>query len=181
MIQFAVSHNSMPGRKQDVNQSTEFPEENMHVVSLYTQIFAIRKLIFIIMKEPMAGDEMLRLSMVDGQLQPVSQLRDYANQGPSLEELSLWEFFRDTYKGLKLRSASNGKTSSGASDRSVFMNDTGDASKCQVVHKKGHKTIVDFVGLWIPRNDHKEDFLLYCATMLALLVPWCTIGTTTKG
>ena len=57
------------------------------------------------------------------------------------------------------------------------MNDTGNASKCQVVHKKGHKTIVDFVGLWIPRNDHKEDFLLYCATMLALLVPWRTIGT----
>ena len=177
MIQFAVRHNAMPGRNEDVNQYTEFQEENTHVVSLYTHIFAIRKLIFIIMKEPIGGDEMLRLSMVDGQLQPVSQLRDYANRGPSLEELSLWEFFRDTYKGLKLRSASNGKNPSHASDRSIFMNDTGDASTCRVVCKKGHETIVDFVGPWIPRNDHKEDFPLYCATMLALLVPWRTIGT----
>ena len=176
MIQLAVRRNAMAGRKDDV-QYTEFPEENIHVVSLYTQIFAIRKLKINVMKEPMAGDEILRLSMVDGQLQPVSQLRDYANRGPSLEDLSLWEFFRDTYKGLKLKSASNGKNLSHASDRSVFMNDTGDASKCRVVRKKGHETIVDFVGPWIPRNDHKEDFPLYCAIMLTLLVPWRTIGT----
>ena len=116
MIQFAVRHNAMPGRKEDINQYTESQEENMHVASLYTHTFMICKLILIIMKEPMARDEMLRLSMVDGQLQPVSQLQDYANRGLSLEERSLWEFFKDKYKGFKLRSASNGKNSSCASD-----------------------------------------------------------------
>jgi len=119
----------------------------------------------------------LRLSVVDGQLQPVSQLRDYANRGTSLEELSLWEFFRDTYNGLKLKSSTQAKDAFRVSDRSTFVNDTEQTSKCRVVRKKGHETIVDFVGPWIPRKDHSEDFPMYCAVMLALLVPWRTIST----
>jgi len=114
--------------------------------------------------------------VVDGQLRPVSQLTDYANRGPSLEHLSLWEFFRDTYNGLKLGSSTKGKEAYCVSERSTFMNDTNDISRCQVVRKMGHETIVDFIGPWIPRNDYNEDFPLYCATMLVLLVPWRTIG-----
>lgn len=84
---------------------------------------------------------MLWLSVVDGQLQQVSQLKDYTNWGISLEELSLWEFFRDTYNGLKLRSSPHAKEGSCASDCSTFMNDTEDTLECQVIHKKGHETL----------------------------------------
>jgi len=114
--------------------------------------------------------------VVDGQLRPVSQLTDYANRGPSLEHLSLWEFFRDTYNGLKLGSSTKGKEAYCVSERSAFMDDTNDISRCRVIRKMGHETIVDFIGPWIPRNDYNEDFPLYCATMLVLLVPWRTIG-----
>jgi hypothetical protein len=88
----------------------------------------------------------------------------------------LWEFFRDTYNGLKLGSSTEGKEAYCVSEHSVFMNDMNDISQCRVVRKMGHETIVNFIGPWIPWNNYNEDFPLYCATMLALLVPWRTIG-----
>jgi hypothetical protein len=33
-----------------------------------------------------------------------------------------------------------------------------------------------FVGEWFPRNDVKEKHKCYCASMLALLKPWDTMG-----
>jgi hypothetical protein len=119
----------------------------------------------------------LRLSVIDGQLQPVSQMKDYANRGLSLEDLSFWEFVRDTYNGFKLTSASDNRRTLHVSDRSIFVNDTGEAAKCRVIRKKGHKVIVDFVGPWIPRNDNADDYSMYCATMLTLLVSWRNIKT----
>ena len=116
----------------------------------------------------------MRLS-IDGQLQPVSQMKDYTNQGLSLEDLLFWEFVRDTYNGSKLTSASDNRRMLHVSDRSVFVNDTGEAAKCQVVHKKGHEIIADFVGLWLPRNDNADNYSMYCAMMLTLLVLWRNI------
>jgi len=63
-----------------------------------------------------------------------------------------------------------------ASDRSLFINDTGEEARCRVVHKEGHEMIVDFVGPWIPRNDNLDDYPMYCAIMLTLLVPWRNIN-----
>ena len=128
---------------------------------------------------PSEDNEVLRLKVVDGQLQPISQLNDYANRGPSLDKLSLWEFFRDTYNGVKVKSVSKslGKRSkTRCSVRSAFLNDTDMTTKCRVLRQAGHETIVDFIGPWIPRNDKPADYSLYCATMLTLLVPWRSIG-----
>jgi hypothetical protein len=118
----------------------------------------------------------MKLTMVNGQLEYVSQLKDYANRGESLETLSLWEFVRDTYNGSKLPSDSKGKRANHFSDRSAFMNDTDQLSKCRVVRKAGHETMVDFVGPWLPRNERGDNYPMFCATMLALLIPWRNIG-----
>jgi PIF1-like helicase len=114
--------------------------------------------------------------MVNGQLETISQLKDYANRGKSLETLSLWEFVRDTYNGSKLTSDSELKRNKRFSDRSTFMNDTDQLSKCRVVRKAGHETMVDLVGPWLPRSERGDDYPMFCATMLALLVPWRNIG-----
>ena len=87
----------------------------------------------IVIQEHVGEDEMLRLTIVDRQLKPVSQLRDYTNWGLSLEELSLWEFFRDTYNGLKLIPNPTAETRMHSSDHSVFMNDSGNVLKCRVI------------------------------------------------
>jgi PIF1-like helicase len=118
----------------------------------------------------------MKLSIVDGQLQSISQLKDYANRGKSLEALSLREFVRDTYTGSKLQSKTETMKGDRSSDRSMFMNDTNQLSKCQVVHKAGHETMIDFVGPWLPRNKPGDEYPLFCATMLALLVPWQNIN-----
>jgi hypothetical protein len=115
--------------------------------------------------------------MVNGQLEYISQLKDYANRGISLEALSLWEFVRDTYNGSKLPSNPERKKSNLSSDRSIFINDSDQLSKCRVVRKAGHETMVDLVGPWFPRNKSGEDYPMFCATMLAFLVPWRNINT----
>jgi hypothetical protein len=125
----------------------------------------------------MNEDDTIQLAMVDGRLQLVSRLKDYANCGLSLENLSLWEFVRDTYNGSKLGLDSGGKSAVHASERSMFINDSGKQTKCRVVRKKGHETMVDFVGPWMPRDDDADVYPMYCVTMLALLVPWRDIGT----
>jgi hypothetical protein len=98
----------------------------------------------------MNEDDTIQLAMVDGRLQLVSRLKDYANHRLSLENLSLWEFVRDGYNGSKLGLDSGEKSAVHASEWSMFINDSGKQTKCRVVRKKGHETMVDFVGPWMP-------------------------------
>jgi hypothetical protein len=118
----------------------------------------------------------MNLSMVNGQLESVSQLKDYANRGRSLEGLSLWKFVRDTYNGSKLPLNTKRKKGNLPSDRSTFLNDSDQLSRCRVIRKAGHETIVDFVGPWLPPSESEDEYPMFCATMLALLVPWRNIG-----
>ncbi|KAG1772013.1 hypothetical protein EV702DRAFT_951611, partial [Suillus placidus] len=44
----------------------------------------------------------------------------------------------------------------------------------RVIHSQGHNTLPDIVGPFFPRNDPRCQEL-YCASILALLLPWCSI------
>ena len=114
------------------------------------------------------------ITVVDGQLQACSQLKEYAERGSLLSDYCLLDFIRDTYDGTKLstKRTKEGTGSSRASIRSDYRSDDGRASKCRVLRRQGHQTMVEFVGSWFPRSDNVESRSMYCATMLALLVPW---------
>jgi hypothetical protein len=114
------------------------------------------------------------MTLVNGQLQTSSVLREYMDRGSLLDGYCLLDFVRNTYDGTKLaaRQSENTANLSQASIRSDYRSDNGEGSKCRVLRQKGHDTIVEFVGSWIPRNDNMESRGMYCAVMLALLVPW---------
>ena len=126
---------------------------------------------------PAFEEEMMMLTIVDGSLQTSSQFKDYVNRGTLLEHYSLLQFYRDTYSGFKLRSSSSGHLNPGSSKRSYYKDDTEASSICRVIRRKGHETKVEFVGAPIPRADDKNKRSLYCATILALLVPWRNISS----
>jgi hypothetical protein len=75
---------------------------------------------------------------------------------------------------MKLLMASTEKGVDGlrGSVQSDYINDDGKGSRYRVLRRKGHKTKVEFIGKWIPRQDNKESRSIYCGIMLALLVPW---------
>jgi hypothetical protein len=41
----------------------------------------------------------------------------------------------------------------------------------RILHTAGHETNPDFLGSWLPRNDHEDNYS-YCACVLLLLKPW---------
>ena len=109
--------------------------------------------------------------MKNGQLQLVNQLNDYANRGDSLESYSLIEFYQNTYEGKKLKENTADDIIVRASKRSNYKSRENN-SKCRIVRRKGHETMVELIGSWIPRQDDEETYPMYCGMMLALLAPW---------
>jgi hypothetical protein len=118
---------------------------------------------------------MSTLTVENGELQLVNQLKDYANRGDLLDSYSLLEFYRDTYDGRKLKNDSPDHVIERSNKRSDYK-DHNNTSKCRVVRRKGHETMVELIGSWIPRRDNEETYAIYCGTMLALLVPWRDMG-----
>ena len=127
-------------------------------------------------RESVDENGLITMTLESGRLRLVSRLQDYANRGDSLESFSLLRFVHDTYNGTKLKPSAIDGSGSRSSERCFYLDSTDDTSKCRVVRRAGHQTIVEFVGGYLPRNDSDETRELYCATMLALLVPWRDIS-----
>ncbi len=118
-----------------------------------------------------------------GRIYAKSQVTDYMLRGEDIEGYNLFEFIRDTYE-----------TDLSPSERAEEPEQVDDSarrpgrpkhqrsrylpahpchqSKHRVVRGQGHKTLVNIVGRWFPRDDDPEVRDFYCACMLVLLKPW---------
>ena len=100
-------------------------------------------------RESVDENGLITMTLESGRLRLVSRLQDYANRGDSLESFSLLRFVRDTYNGTKLKPSAIDGSGSRSSERCFYLDSTDDTSKCRVVRRAGHQTIVEFVGGYI--------------------------------
>jgi hypothetical protein len=112
---------------------------------------------------------------VDGVLTMKDDIKDYADRGTEMTELSFFDFFIETYEGDRSQPSLNGRGRK-PNGRVPYMEGTGHNNKCRVYRTKGHETMPNFIGGWFPRNDVDDQQDMYCASMLALFSPWRVIG-----
>ncbi|KAF8311795.1 uncharacterized protein EI90DRAFT_3137936 [Cantharellus anzutake] len=133
--------------------------------------------------------ELLTLGVTsDGTLVTRSQADDYTLRGDELEDLSLLEFISDTYKTPEnhdnksiLRGTQSGSAKQvgrPANPRSGYhAKHPKNGTHICVVCTKGHRTITNIVGKWIPSSDDPEQADVHRASILCLLKPWRDIST----
>lgn len=114
-------------------------------------------------------NELLTVTVIDGEISLKDQMKEYTDRGSDLAEYSYLDFFLETYNGLPYVSSKN---SNRASARSEYITGSGRGKNCRVIRADGHETLPLFIGKWFPRRDSADERELYCAFMLALLLPW---------
>ncbi len=127
-----------------------------------------------------------------GMLYVKSQLTDYMLRGSELEDYSVYSFVMDTYD----TAIRPGDGEEGVQDQSDAARRPGrprhlraryrDGHPCvktkqRMVRASVHRTLVNVIGRWFPRNDDPETRNTYCASMLLLLKPWCNVATDLKA
>ncbi|KDN38232.1 hypothetical protein RSAG8_09631, partial [Rhizoctonia solani AG-8 WAC10335] len=116
-----------------------------------------------------------------------SQLTDYKLRGPEFAHMCFLTFVVDTWENdLSKNSKSNlhdddldNKKHPGKPrhPRARYLPEHPRANTHErVMRAEGHNTLPNIVGPYLPRNDVKSTYEFYCASMLALLVPWREIA-----
>ncbi|KIN94228.1 hypothetical protein M404DRAFT_35282 [Pisolithus tinctorius Marx 270] len=109
------------------------------------------------------NDVIMLLCSRQGELYTCTQMQDYLQRGAELDDLSLLAFGRPAHK------------------HSPYHDDHPKAqSHHRVCRAKGHNTLPQIVGPWLPHHDDSSTYDFYCACMLALLKPW-RIGASLKS
>ena len=122
-----------------------------------------------------------------GRLFPCSQVTDYMCRGDDLEDYNVLDFITETYD-QKITRTSREKSGEDvdrdgdtedcprgrpANDRVPYRpNHPKHANVQRVVRSTGHNTLPNIIGKYLPRNDDRETYPFYCASMLVLLRPW---------
>jgi hypothetical protein len=114
----------------------------------------------------------LRVEVSEGHVRVKDDLRDYADRGEAYETLCFLDFMLDTYEGGKEDSGSRHGRGRHRNARVHYRAGSGRDSNFRITRTLGHERMPDFVGVWFPRKDDTDTYPLYCASMLALLVPW---------
>ncbi|KAK6988113.1 ATP-dependent DNA helicase, partial [Favolaschia claudopus] len=116
-------------------------------------------------------DGIARIEFVDGAVVLKDQMKEYADRGHELDDVSFLDYFLETYHGKDLPDDGNdGVGNRPRSERVPYLEGSG-RKGCRVVRQDGHETVPRFVGSWFPR-DTPATREYYCANMLALLCPW---------
>ncbi|KAK7000646.1 hypothetical protein R3P38DRAFT_2399866, partial [Favolaschia claudopus] len=110
-----------------------------------------------------------RVQFVDGAVVLKDQMKEYADRGHELDDMSFLDYFLHTYDGKDLP-ADDDTGVKPRSERIPYLESSG-RKGCRVVRQNGHETVPRFVGTWFPR-DTPATREYYCANMLALLCPW---------
>ena len=92
-------------------------------------------------------------------------MKDYSERGRELEDYSFLDFSLDTYPERK-------RVDNPRNQRVHFIEGSGRECQARVVRSPGHETLPSILGPWFPRNDDARDRGFYCASMMALLMPW---------
>ena len=125
-----------------------------------------------------------------GQLVVKSQVVDYQHRGVELEDYSVLEFFVETYEteitkadrevDLFQEDAHHGPGRPRNTRVRYLTSHPKSGSVHRVIRSPGHRNLPNFLGKWFPRNDDKEIYDFYCASMLTLLKPWRSLATDLK-
>jgi len=122
-----------------------------------------------------------------GRLFACSQVTDYMCRGDGLEDYNVLDFITETYDEKipptrRKRSGNDANidrdtnhSSRGrpANNRIPYKpNHPKHANVQRVVRGTGHNTLPNIIGKYLPRNDDRETYPFYCASMLMLLQPW---------
>lgn len=124
--------------------------------------------------------EHVALEFDSGTLTIRDQIREYMDRGQPLEELSYLEFFRNSYD-IRVSSNYEGGDEDNVHRRAClprfqYLSGTGHECHRRVLRREGHEMMVTFSGPWFPRADDASNRTLYCASVLALLKPWCRMN-----
>ncbi|KIO04732.1 hypothetical protein M404DRAFT_25843 [Pisolithus tinctorius Marx 270] len=125
------------------------------------------------------NDVVTLLCSRQGELYTCTQMQDYLQHGAELDDLSLLAFVCDTWEeqytatDVNCNQRTSPTKGQPAHKRSPYHDDHPKAqSHCRVCRAKGHNTLPQIVGPWLPHHDDSSTYDFYCACMLALLKPW---------
>ncbi|KIO12199.1 hypothetical protein M404DRAFT_95464, partial [Pisolithus tinctorius Marx 270] len=125
------------------------------------------------------NDVMTLLCSSRGQLYTCMQMQDYLQHGAELEEQSLLAFVCDTWEERYMpKDEEQSQRTSHTRGQPAHMcspyqeQHPKAQTHRQVLRAKGHNTLPQVVGPWLPCHDDSSTYDFYCACMLALLKPW---------
>ncbi|KIO14871.1 hypothetical protein M404DRAFT_118815, partial [Pisolithus tinctorius Marx 270] len=118
-----------------------------------------------------------------GELYTCTQMQDYLQCGAELDNLLLLAFVCDTWEEQYTATDVNcnqrtSPTKGWPAHKHTPYHD--DHPKAQSHRSKGHNTLPQIVGPWLPCHDDSSTYDFYCMCMLALLKPW-RIGASLKS
>src|ERR1700691_6526111 len=96
------------------------------------------------------------------------QLKDYAERGRELEESNFLDFYLNTY-------LDQNNNKSPVNQWVPYIEGSRRENKRRIVRTIRHETMPNFMGQWFPRNNNPTVYSFYCASILALLLPWRTL------
>jgi len=123
-----------------------------------------------------------------------SQLTDYSHRGEEVAGVNFLDFFVDTYETDIPVGERDKPTKELARDgdehrgpgrprntRIRYLPLHPKANSVQrILRSLNHRNLPNFIGRWFPRSDDEETKAFYCASMLALLKPWRSLGNDLK-
>lgn len=116
--------------------------------------------------------------MTDGVLRLQDQMKEYADRGEALKDVSFMNYFLDTYDGESVTAKEvdeEGQRRPGrAPNVRIPYREDSKRKGCRVMRTEGHETMLQLVGTWLPRSDG-SDREFYCASVLCLLSPWISL------
>ncbi|KAF7331514.1 ATP-dependent DNA helicase [Mycena kentingensis (nom. inval.)] len=127
------------------------------------------------------------LTNQEGRVELKDQLKEYIDRGHELEDMSLYDYFSQTYDGKDIprdeeNSLDDARPRRGGrprSDRVAYLSSSNRA-RCRVIRGPRQEVNIHFIGRWFPRsNDPNREY--YCAQMLLLLRPWRRLGDLKTG
>ena len=114
------------------------------------------------------------VTMVAGAIALKDQLHEYMYRGEEMAGMSLLFFVLDTYdaKAEHINDVDTRRRGRPLHERVLYRQGFERTGRCRIYRTAGHETLPHFMGGWFPRNDRPRERELYCASMLALLMPW---------
>ncbi|KAJ7080494.1 hypothetical protein C8R43DRAFT_965727 [Mycena crocata] len=120
-------------------------------------------------------EETVWLEFANGTVAMKDQLKEYADRGHEMDDVSYLEYFLESYDGADVEGEEErDKAGRPRSTRVPYLEDS-KRKGCRIIRGPGHETLPRFVGSWFPR-DTPSTHEYYCANILALLCPWRNIS-----
>lgn len=100
-----------------------------------------------------------------GNIELRDQRDEYIFRPKEFEDFSYWDYFIETYEV-------SGSKREGSSQWSYEYLPGSNRTAQRKLREDGHETLPQFIGQWFPKRNHDGVDDMYCASMMALFMPW---------